>query len=108
MDKRAKKILFNTYWSKNGWKENTEQYPSSEDFIYAKEKGLMFDPFSISHDDCVKKIVQLGKTITTDQVAKAFLSSLSTRRLDWRSAIASYSNAGCYEASYWQSGVFLL
>ena len=62
MDKRAKKILFNTYWSKNGWKENTEQYPSSEDFIYAKEKGLMFDPFSISHDDCVKKIVQLGKT----------------------------------------------
>ncbi len=93
MDKRAKKILFNTYWSKNGWKENTEQYPSPEDFIYAKEKGLMFDPLTISHDDCVKNIVQLGNTITANKVAKAFLSSLSTRRLDWRSAIASYSVA---------------
>ncbi|OUQ21173.1 hypothetical protein B5E84_04100 [Lachnoclostridium sp. An14] len=93
MDKKAKKILFNTYWSKNGWKENTERYPSPEDFIYAKEKGLMFDPFTISHDDCVKNIVQLGKIITTNQVARAFLSSLSTRRLDWRSAIASYSVA---------------
>lgn len=93
MDKKAKQILFNTYWSKSGWKENTERHPSPEDFIYAKEKGLMFDPFSISHDDCVKNIVQLGKTITTNQVARAFLSSLSTRRLDWRSAIASYSVA---------------
>ena len=72
MDKRAKKILFNTYWSKNGWKENTEQYPSSEDFIYAKEKGLMFDPFSISHDDCVKKIVQLGKPLRRIRLQRHF------------------------------------
>lgn len=88
MDKKAKKILFNTYWSSKGWKD--EHYTSPEDFAYVKEKGLMFDPLTISHDDCIRKIVNLANTITIDQVAKAFISSLSTRRLEWRSAIASH------------------
>lgn len=90
MDKKAKKILFNTYWSSNGWKMDEERYTSPEDFTYAKEKGLMFDPITISHDECVKKIMKLANTITMEQVTKAFICSLSTRRLDWRSAVSSY------------------
>lgn len=90
MDKRAKRILFHTYWSSKGWKEGAERQTSPEDFAYAKEKGLMFDPITISHDECVKRIVKLADTITMEQVAKAFLCSLSTRRLDWRSAVSSY------------------
>ncbi len=90
MDKKAKKILFNTYWSGKGWKMGAERYTSPEDFEYAKEKGLMFEPITISHDECVKRIVKLAETITMEQVAKGFLCSLSTRRLDWRSAVSSY------------------
>ncbi len=90
MDKKAKKILFHTYWSGNGWKRENERYTSPEDFAYAKEKGLMFDPITISHDECVKKVVELANTITMEQVARAFMSSLSTRRLEWRSAVSSY------------------
>ena len=56
----------------------------------AKEKGLMFDPITISHDECVKRVVNLANNITIEQVAKAFLCSLSTRRLDWRSVVSSY------------------
>ena len=91
MDKKAKGILFKTYWSSSGWKDDKTTAPS--DFTYAKEKGLMFDPLSISHDDCVNRIIDIVNAITLDQVSKAFLSSLSTRRLDWRSGIGSYNIA---------------
>lgn len=90
MDKRAKKILFNTYWSSKGWKTEKERYTSPEDFTYAKEKGLMFEPITITHDECVKRIVKLANNITMEQVTRAFLCSLSMRRLDWRSAVSSY------------------
>lgn len=96
MDKKAKDILFKTYWSAAGWK--SERFTDSDDFIYAKEKGVMFDPFTISHDDCVNRIVEIANNITMEQVAKAFLSSLSTRRLDWRSGISSYSMAKVLDA----------
>ena len=88
MDKKGKKILFQTYWSSRGWKD--EHSISPEDFTYAKEKGMMFDPITISHDECVRRIVKLADTITMEQVSKAFLSSLSTRRLELRSAVGSY------------------
>ena len=88
MDKRAKNILFETYWSSKGWKD--ERTTAPDDFIYAKEKGLMFNPLTISHDDCIDQIIEIVNSISSDQVVKAFLSSLSTRRLDWRSGIASY------------------
>lgn len=88
MDKKAKEILFKTYWTSRGWKEKF--FTDPDDFAYAKEKGLMFDPFTISHDDCVKRIIEITAGITPEQAAKAFLCSLSTRRLDWRSGIASF------------------
>lgn len=50
----------------------------------------MFDPITISHDDCINQIIEVVNSISTEQVVKAFLISLSTRRLDWRSGIASY------------------
>lgn len=93
MDKKAKDILFKTYWSGAGWKMGDERVTAPDDFIYAKEKGIMFDPITISHDDCVKRIIEIVNGITPEQAAKAFLSSLSTRRLDWRSGICSYSIA---------------
>lgn len=88
MDKKAKQILFQTYWSSDGWKDRRSI--AFSDFAYAKEKGLMFDDLTISHDECVGQIVQLRDSISPESVAGAFLSSLSARRLDWRSGIASY------------------
>lgn len=88
MDKKAKNILFKTYWSHKGW--NDEFITAPDDFLYAKTKGLMFDPITISHDDCIKQIIEVVNSISPEQVIKAFLCSLSTRRLDWRSGIASY------------------
>jgi hypothetical protein len=92
LDKRAKNILFKTYWNSKGWNRK-DRNPSPEDFEYAKSKGLMFDPLSISHDECVKRIRDVFERTPKRKAAAAFLCSLSTRRLDWRSAIASYASA---------------
>ncbi|ENV33336.1 hypothetical protein [Acinetobacter gerneri] len=89
MDKKAKNILFKHFW-KNGWISDDERSTSSEDFQYAQAHGLMFEPVSISHDECIQSILKLTQEIPYEQVIKAFLSSLSRRRLDWRSGLASY------------------
>ncbi len=77
MDKKAKKILFDRYWASGGWKPQNEIYTSPEDFAYAKEKGLMFDPITISHNDCIKRIVKLANAISMEKVVKAFLKNTS-------------------------------
>lgn len=92
MDKKAKRILFSTYW-KNGWIDAKNRSLSESDFNYAKSKGLMFDPLTISHDECILAITALVKGISQTQVTKGFLSSLTSRRLDWRSSLASYAIA---------------
>lgn len=89
MDKKAKNILFKTYW-KNGWIDAQQRQTNHADFEYAKSKGVMFNPLTISHDQCLENIFEILPTISIDKVATAFLSSLSSRRLDSRSSLASY------------------
>ena len=88
MDKKAKNILFKTYWSGGGWRAEPKTEP--QEFAYAKSQGLMFDPVSITHDACLTNVLNLAKHISSNKATRAFLSSLSTRRLDWRSSVASY------------------
>ena len=66
MDKKAKQILFRTYWGSKGWKDTYITEP--DDFAYAKEKGLMFDPFSISHDECVCRILEIVDSVSMERV----------------------------------------
>jgi hypothetical protein len=89
MDKKAKDILFKTYW-KNGWIDKKDRQTDPADFEYAKSKGVMFDNITITHDQCIDKILDTVNNISMEKASKAFLSSLSNRRLDWRSGIASF------------------
>ncbi|AIQ69097.1 hypothetical protein [Paenibacillus graminis] len=91
MDKKAKKILQTTFWSSAGWKNVPAAY-SGEDFEYAKSQGLMFDPMTITHDECVRQIRRYHEgIITKERVAAAFLHSLSTRKVHLRSALSSWA-----------------
>lgn len=90
MDKKAKKILMNTFWSGKGWIDYRTIEFSGSDFEYAKAKGIMFDPVSMHHDECIEKLKQVAGRITKQEVAASFLSSLSTRALHLRSAISSW------------------
>jgi hypothetical protein len=87
-DKRARDILFRKFWSKDGW---VNREIPLEDFEYAKQAGVMFDLVPFRHDDVVTGVIQLRSRIDKKRVAGAFLASLTSRRLEWRSALGSYA-----------------
>lgn len=90
-DKKAKKILLNYFW-KSGWIDDSKMHIDEEDFLYAKEKGLMFDFCKeiIKYDELIKNISDLIKVIDFNNTVKAFLCSLSSRAVHLRSFISSY------------------
>ena len=91
MDKRSIKILFETYWSAAGRKTETPRRTPPDDFAHARSAGVMFDPVRISHAEIVHRAITAATELTPKVVADGFLASLSTKRLDWRSALGSYA-----------------
>ena len=86
--KKGLEILLNTYWNSRGWKDGTI---SKEDFEVAKKDGFMFDyPKYIPHDESLRKLESLLNKVNSEDVANAFLYSLSTRKLEYRSILGSY------------------
>ena len=90
-DKKALRILTDTYWSPRGWKR--DKTIDSADFEYARQAGYMFDPVTATHDDIVARLLTIRNCVSIEQVTDAFLASLSTRRLELRSALGSFSFA---------------
>jgi hypothetical protein len=90
-DKKALQILLDNYWSPKGWKR--DQAIDSADFEYARQAGYMFDPVTVTHDDIVARLLKIRNRLSLERVTDAFLSSLSTRRLELRSALGSFSFA---------------
>lgn len=77
MDKKARNILFKTYWDSSGWLSEHKTDP--EDFVYARSQGVMFDPVNVTHDDCLQTILAIAKRMPPTKASHAFLSSLSTK-----------------------------
>lgn len=90
MDKKAKKVLLQTFWSSSGWKSSPLPF-AGEDFDYAKSMNLMFEPITIGHDELVQRLHSLHQTVTKEKVAAAFLHSLSTKQVHLRSALSSWA-----------------
>lgn len=97
MDKRAIQILLETI--KEAQKESVRdwfewdtymQYITEEDFEYAKKFSVMFDQENISHDEICRRIKTAVAKIKKQDVINAFLYSLSTRQLEYRSFLSSY------------------
>lgn len=92
IDARARQLLFAAHW-KNGWVDGGMACLSAAEFAHGKAHGLMFDPVTLTHDECLAGIQAALAQLTQPLLARAFVSSLGTRRLDWRSAIASWALA---------------
>lgn len=73
------------------WKPNKKVGEIDADIEYAKSKGYLFDPLKTSHDEIVSKFIKLKNMTSAKAVGDAFLVSLSTRRLDLRSALGSFA-----------------
>lgn len=104
MDKKAIKILLNTikasqdesvsdwfYW------ETYMQYITEDDFEYAKKQSVMYDQEEISHDEICRRIKKAVANITKRDVVDAFIYSLGTRQLEYRSFLSSYCIAQSLE-----------
>jgi hypothetical protein len=96
-DKRALKILFDTYWSSKGWRSagtvNWAPQTPPSDYSYAHDAGMMFPPSRANHDATVQRVIELRSLIDPRQVGSAFVASLSKGRPAQRSALGSYSVA---------------
>jgi len=90
-NRKALKILLDLYWSTRGWKY--KHIISAEDFFYARTAGLMFDPALLTHQSVIARVRAAAKALDPVQVGSAFLASLSSRRLELRSALGSYAVA---------------
>lgn len=91
LDKKAAKILLSTFWGSGGWKTASAPF-SGDDFEYAKSKGVMFDPLTITHDEIVARLHKIHQDNSIKQrVVSAFLHSLSTKKVYLRSALSSWA-----------------
>lgn len=71
------------------WRNN--EFISEEEFAVAKQAGYMFDyPAYETHDEALKRLERILPRIDEQDVANAFLYSLSTRKLEYRSILGSY------------------
>jgi hypothetical protein len=91
-DRQAVDILLRTYWTAAGWRPTPLTGP--EDLSFAEQAGVMFhSPWRATHDEVVRAVVEAAEQLTACEVADAFLGSLSTRRLELRSALGSFAVA---------------
>ena len=86
-DKKALKLLFKRFWSSKGW---TDTYLTKEELDYAKAAGVMFEQRKFSHDDVIQQINTAVSGLSLEDIASQFVASLSSRRLDLRSALGSF------------------
>lgn len=90
-DRRALKALFNTYWTPAGWRDGPTRVTPHDEFEFAKRAGVMFDSIRVSHDDVVDRVIGAVRRVDRQSVADAFIVSLSSRRLELRSALGSFA-----------------
>jgi hypothetical protein len=77
---------------KRGRYETT--WPPPGDLVRAVAAGVMFaEPRSLDHDGWVQAARQAAAAVSAREVGEAFLVSLTSRRMDLRSALGSYAVA---------------
>jgi hypothetical protein len=88
IDKKARRILFKTYWSSSGWKVPRDE-PDAADLAYAKAAGVMFDPERLTHRSAMERLLAARRLADESTAAEAFAASLTSREVHLRPALAS-------------------
>ncbi len=89
----ALRPLMETFWSASGWRRPAA-WPEPEAMRRAVRAGVMFaSPRTEDHDGWVRAARQAAASVPAGEAAAAFLASLTSRRLDLRSALGSHAIA---------------
>lgn len=86
---QAIKLLLSIYW-KSGWIYDPEVPREQREFL--TQAGYWPENPKHDHDACVKWALSQRDGVAQGDVAAAFLASLSTRFLEYRSALGSYAH----------------
>lgn len=85
---RGKKILLKTFWNSKGYIYTD---PTPEEFAIAVAEGYMFEEtHNLFHEETLAQLRQVVAQIDPVDVANAFLYSLSTRALEYRSPMGTF------------------
>lgn len=85
--------LLGAFWSARGWREPPD-LPVGPDLDRAVASGVVFEgPTQRDHDGWVDAARRAAQSLSIDEVSSAFVGSLTSRRLDLRSALGSYAVA---------------
>lgn len=86
-DERAVKLLTKACWSSTGWKSKLDLTP--QELAYLKSAGFAPDKRELTHDECLAWALDVLQRTSRDRVRKAFVWSLTSRQLEYRSALGS-------------------
>jgi hypothetical protein len=89
-DKKAIDILLKAYWSSKGWRSPPEF--DFKDSLYLKRAGYTFRGRIWPHDEAVQRAIQARDAVTKDRITDAFVYSLLSRQLEYRSPLGSYAH----------------
>lgn len=90
-DEKSRKIILKAYWGSKGWRPRPEF--SEKDLAHLRRTGYLFRGTPGSHDEAVSRLVRARDRVPKQLVVDAFVSSLSTRELEYRSPLGSYAHA---------------
>ncbi|UJF32245.1 hypothetical protein [Paenibacillus hexagrammi] len=90
LDSNIKKLFFSMYW-RNGWLD-TPRVLEEEDLKLLRNNGLFADPEYLHHDIVIDRINTVILQYSPHVVGNYFLSSLSTRILEFRGVADCFSN----------------
>ncbi len=85
MDKKALNILRKYYIN---WR-NREKTPTEAEWDYCISKGVFYETEKISHDEMYSELKEFAEIISIEDTAKAFLYSLSSGDVRYRTALSS-------------------
>ncbi len=89
----ALRILADTFWTPQGWRRG-RAWPGPDAMRTAVDAGVMFSADRTEdHDGWVAAARAAAAPLSAFEVGEAFLASLTSRRLDLRSALGSYAVA---------------
>jgi hypothetical protein len=101
VSKAALRPLLDMHWSSQGWRDPL-LVPVEEDMRRAVDAGVMFtQPWTVDHDGLVETARSVASQVSIEDVSRAFVASLSSRRLDLRSALGSFAVARLLPEHRW-------
>ena len=85
----AQQLLLKSYWGSSGWK--TPVFTNEENKLLY-QNNLSRQKITLNHDQVMKWAIDTCNNISKESIVNAFLYSLSTRKLEYRSPLGSYAH----------------